>query len=329
MMVMLSLLHLGCEADVTSEDRLPPAVPSPIQQQVEGASVPSLETAMPGLDESGRLLAASDLVSGFEVPMRAKLKKTRRQYLELELRASELAIREFYSGVDSASGRRFAPRDYTVNIADKTGDINIAHTRDSLKRLRLDAKYERSHIAIRKLTHWLWQMRVYDVRRPDVLRSFVPNLAATGTFSKTRSPTNSVVTDAPRSAQGNNVPSTQTSNTDASNGTADGGGSRGGQAGSKKAGTNAESSPSQPSQNSRDTGFAEAWDSASARAAMAQRAQDNPPSRVGGIPVQDGQMTFQEHPKGRYGPYPPSATKNISAQVRQWQQANPDKTFLD
>ena len=176
------------------ETPAPTQAPSPVQMQVEGAPVQA-PAARPGLDASGRLVAAAQLVAGFEVPMRAKLKQTRRQYLELALSGSSAAITEFYTGIDQRSGRRFAARDYEVEVTAPTGDINIRHTPKSLRRLKLDAQHDKTHIAIRKLSHWSWLLRVYDVRNPELGREFEPELGAAsmGKVAAERPPAESMV----------------------------------------------------------------------------------------------------------------------------------------
>ena len=320
------------------ETPAPTPAPSPVKMQVEGAPVQEAPAARLGLDASGRLVAAAQLVAGFEVPMRAKLKQTRRQYLELALSGSSAAITEFYTGIDQRSGRRFAARDYDVEVTAPTGDINIRHTPKSLRRLKLDAQHDKTHIAIRKLSHWSWLLRVYDVRNPELGREFEPDLGAAsmGKVAPDRPPAESMVSAggapaAPNSAsRGDTVGKT----------TDDRGG--GGMMQNRRNGRSEPSSPSRPKPTSTagtdsasaddggaTTDFAKAWDAESARAATATRNSDNPPSRIGGLPKQSGQMTIQDHPPGRYGPYPPSGRRSIRERVRQWQVAHPNQKFLD
>jgi hypothetical protein len=254
------------------------------------------------------------------------------QYLELELHASERAIREFYSGLDSKSGRRFSSRNYGIEQSAQTGDLNIEHTRDTLRRLKLDSKYENTRISIRKITHWVWEMRVYDVRRKDVLQAFLPDLDGLSekTVSKQSSSSESkrVADGAKSNTDGAAAGATAAagSRTSAASGSRAGGS---GVASGSSAGATSKRSPKPEARDSNKDDFAEAWDPASVRAASAERALNNPPSTVGGIRIRPGQKTFQDHEKGRYGPYPASAKKSVRERVRQWQRSNPNKVFLD
>ena len=318
----------GCGRD-TAADPIPLSHPSIVRQQVE-TPVTQTTTSTPGLDRDGRLLPASDLVAGFEVPMRAKFVRTRRQYLELELKASPESVVEFYTGADRRTGRRFVEREYAVAPVRQTGDINVRHTKQSRRRLGLASKYDTAHIAIRKLNHWNWQFRVYDARNPEQRKSFVPEIGSTGAETSP-APLRPSIAGTSRAAASSS-PAGASAGAEAQTKTSGRPGAKTG--GEQTVRRSASSSPGDTSaapetEDSPAKDFAKAWDSASVRAAQAVRDVENPNSTIGGIPVLPGQKTIQEHQPGRYGPYPATGRKSIREKVRRWQAAHPNQQFLD
>ena len=320
----------GCKQD-TVADQIPSSHPSVVRQQVE-TPVPQTTAPTPGLDREGRLLPASDLVAGFEVPMRAKFVRMRKQYLELELKASPESVVEFYTGADRTTGRRFVEREYTVAPVRQTGDINVRHTKQSLRRLGLASKYDTAHIAIRKLNHWNWQFRVYDARNPQQRKSFVPELGSTSAETapaplrpSTAGTSRAAASSSPAGASAGAEAQIKTSGRPG----AKTGGAQAVRRSASSSPSDTSAAPETETEDSPAKDFAKAWDSASVRAAQAVRNVENPSSTIGGIPVLPGQKTIQDHQPGRYGPYPATGRKSIREKVRRWQAAHPNQQFLD
>jgi len=144
----LSLLLIGCGEDAPAPVETAPN--EALRQAVEAPppAKPKPNPYWAGRDARSRLKAAEKLVRGFEVPLGLKLTKRGSEYLEFTIRASMEELREFYTGVDRKTERRFAPRDYDVQNARNGFDVH--HTPKSLGRLRLASKAKESHIYVKE-----------------------------------------------------------------------------------------------------------------------------------------------------------------------------------
>jgi len=270
------------------------------------------------------------LVHGFEVPIGLSEPKAFRSFIDFEITAPLKKLKEFYLGSELSTKRRFSERRYVIDEG-KTG-FEVWHTPESLRRLGLDQKYARGHIFITNRHNRTQTLRIHFPPEPgsDLAREFVPDISGKKQ-AQLRSRTLEAATSP--SGDGSATGGATTGGSDGSPGSrsgalGSGSGSDGGGAGGSKPG------------HSGSSGAGEEGSGAPAKAdgelpkppTGAQTADIRSPSRSGRSTASGDAMSQAEiarKVKERYGPYPPNRRRDARPLIRNWQLANPGKTFLD
>ena len=357
LLASLSVAAAGCGRELlgADEERISPN--AELRAPVETPEPPK---APQDVDESGRLLPADGLVSGFEVPKGLKLLRREGGYLEFEINAEVDALREFWSGLDSRNGRRFAERRYLIEDATVGFDVN--HSRETLDRLRLGEEYKDGYIYVAPGGGRSQRIRVHPpmtVVDPED-NPFIPKLEPAGPgspltprgtpppsrLSRPRAPTgaageNGRVDDEGASSNGTQTGGRRGSATPEAGGSglspAPTGTSPTGPAPTGPAPTG--TSPTGPAPTGpAPTGTSPTGPAPTGPAPTGTAPTGTLPSAPGLVPTNPRPLPPSLTPTGlvpqggtpakKYGPYP-GAGHSVVPEIRQWQAQNPGTQFLD
>ena len=143
-LLLLVPMLAACETETPTAAEVAPNVA--LRNAVVSSPSTNTRPARPGYDEHGRLKAARDLVSGFEVPEGVQLVESRPEYLVFSHTASPEELAEFWSGGDKGNGHPVSERHYDVQPGRRGFEVH--HTEQSLGRLHLDDRYKDTHLFV-------------------------------------------------------------------------------------------------------------------------------------------------------------------------------------
>ncbi|MFT7622367.1 MAG: hypothetical protein ACI9WU_001540 [Myxococcota bacterium] len=270
-----------------------------------------------GYDSFGRLKRAEKLVNGFEVPLGSKLLKTGSSFIELSIKAPLPEVRDFYAGVDSKTGRRFAQRSY--GIRDGKNGFGVTHTPTSLQEHGLDAKYLKGKAFITPDKNRRQRIRIHTVRAPvaDSENPYIPRVNF-----ESLDPLDKVAVPDHKPLPAPSAPSASAAGGDNPSASGSGGGGGPGSSGNPTAASKPTGAPSGPVATP---------DAVPKTAGSAATGGTGPvpslPTPVATTPG-SGPRTGGSGPK-RWGPYGPSQKRDPKPAIREWLKQNPGKVFLD
>ncbi len=301
-------LILGCSGDPIDDELLKPneglraivEKPAPLVE-------PSTEYRRFGYDEHGHLIRAKELVNGFEVPLGTKLVKRYPSFLEFQVRADFEDVRDFYTGVDRITKRRFADRKYIVKDGKRA--FTIHHSDDSLTLLKLAPRYKKANVFVRPGQLRNQNIRVHMV--PEVAEEpYIPPSPARGAPKVAENADPAPSPTSRRSAAPSVVPHDSSESGGSAGGSAGVSGSAGGASG-----------------NAGGAGGSAGGGGGSSAGSGGSAAPEGPTALPFGEKVQQG--TNAHGQPARWGPYPPEQKVDPTPRIEAWKKANPGKTFLD
>ncbi|MBT9559421.1 MAG: hypothetical protein IV100_25555 [Myxococcales bacterium] len=315
----LGVATAGCGRELLGADEEPLSPNAELRAPIETPEAPKPPK---DVDDSGRLLAAEGLVSGFEVPKGLKLLRRERGYLEFEVNATADALREFWTGLDGRTGRRYTERRYLVENATVGFDVN--HTRDTLDRLRLGDEYKDGYIYVAPGGGRSQRIRVHPpltVVDPDD-DPFIPKLEPAGP-GNAPTPRGAPPPSRPQGIPARDDTSARPAGT--GNGLAGGGGAGndqgGGGASNDHGGGGTPNEPGTPSGTGTEP--APSGPNPQGPGLLPMAPSPLPPSLT-----PTGLAPNGNTPSKKYGPYP-GGGRSVVPDIRQWQVQNPGTQFLD
>lgn len=300
-LLLLPVLAAGCGEDAADRETVAPNRALRAVVEKPAPVVEPKEARRFGYDARGHLSAAEKLVNGFEVPIGLELVKRNEAWLEFQIKAPIEDLFEFYNGVDQVSKLRFAERGYGLERGKK--GFSVRHTRTSLNRLGIKARYEKAHVFVaHRLNQWQ-TVRVHTVpeERTAEENPYVPRVNFEDRSGSERAPAPS-----PR-----NGPVSE--NTGPASPTTAGGARR----------PERERAPEPAPDRARPVPVAP--DGPSAADHMVPAPTEGPRA---GKRRTTGSRRVVDQPAA-WGPYKRGALKDPKPKIRQWLQKNPGKVFLD
>jgi hypothetical protein len=325
----LGVTTAGCGREFLGADEEPVSPNAELRAPIETPEAPKPPK---DVDEAGRLLAAEGLVSGFEVPKGLKLLRRERGYLEFEVTASADALREFWTGLDGRTGRRFTERRYLVENAAVGFDVN--HTRETLDRLRLGDEYKDGYIYVAPGGGRTQRIRVHPpvtVLDPED-DPFIPKLEPAGPGSAP-TPRGTPPPSRPQEVDTRDDTGDRGGSGGAGSGNARGGGSGsgnagGGGAGSGGAGTNPTAGGTPNGAGTSNEGGTEPGPAPTVPSPQGPGLSPVAPSPLPPSLTPTGLVPNGKTTTPKYGPYPERG-RSVVPEIRQWQAQNPGTQFLD
>lgn len=110
-----------------------------------------------------RLMAAKELVNGFEVPLLAKLAARNDAFLEFDVVAPVAEIRAFYTGLDPVRKRPFKEAGYRLDGDNDRIGFSVYHTPQSQRRVRANNRYLAAHVFVTPKINRTQTLRIHTV----------------------------------------------------------------------------------------------------------------------------------------------------------------------